>query len=195
MQFNSLVFIVFAALFFAAWPVFRTRRGAGHAYAAMWATMLISGLWHGAAWHFVLWAVLHSFYLSAERLTDWPGKLAKLRGGRHVAALAVFTLTVIAWVFFRAQDFGQACAVLARMFNLTAFNSAVADKLVDNNAINVLAIMIVYELVVHFGRNRPAGTPANARIMRVLEPVGIAVLILVCVFVRAPSNTFIYFQF
>jgi len=176
-------------------PLGGSRRGVGRAQVAMWVTMLISGLWHGAAWHFVLWAVLHSFYLSAERLTNWPGKLAKLPGGRHLAPLAVFILTVLAWVFFRAQDFGQACAVFARMFNFLAFDSALAGKLIDNNATNVLLIMIGYELVVHFGRNSPAGTPANARIVRVLESVGIAVLILVCVFMRAPSNTFIYFQF
>jgi alginate O-acetyltransferase complex protein AlgI len=161
----------------------------------MWATMLISGLWHGAAWHFVLWGALHSFYLSVERLTDWPGKLAKRRGGQHLAVLATFVLTIIAWVLFRAQDFGQACAVLARMFDLTAFNADLADTLIDNNPVNVLAIIVVYELVVYFTRNRPPARPAHARVMRVLEPVGIAVLILICVFMRAPSNTFIYFQF
>jgi len=176
-------------------PLGGSRSGAGRAHATMWVTMLISGLWHGAAWHFVLWAALHSFYLSIERLTNWPAKLAKLPGGRHLAPLAVFILTVMAWVFFRAQDFGQASVVFARMFNFLAFDSALAHKLIDNNAINVLLIMIGYELVVHFGKNRSGATPANPRIMRVLEPVGIAVLILVCVFMRAPSNTFIYFQF
>jgi len=172
-----------------------SRHGAARAHAAMWVTMLISGLWHGAAWHFVLWAALHSLYLSLERLTDWPAKVARLPGGRHLATLGVFVLTVVAWVFFRAQDFGQACSVLVRMFDVTALNAAVVDKLVDNNAINVLAIMIVYELIAYFGRNKPHVDWGDSRVLRVLEPIGVAVLILVCVFMRAPSNTFIYFQF
>ncbi len=176
-------------------PLGGSRHGKRRAFAAMWLTMLISGLWHGAAWTFVLWGALHAFYLSLERLTDWPRRLAKLPAGRHLAPLAVFALTIVAWVLFRAQTLGQAVAVFARMFNPTAFNYAMADKLIDNNAINVLLIMIAHQVAVHVGRTTEIRWPERSRAGDLLEPVAIAVVIVICVFMRAPSNTFIYFQF
>jgi len=80
------------------------------------------------------------------------------------------------------------------MFNFANFDYAMAHKLIDNNAINVLLIMIGHQVVMHLGRNKTIA-PAQSRAGRLLEPVAIAVLILVCVFMRAPSSTFIYFQF
>jgi len=175
-------------------PLGGSRHGKHRAYLAMWLTMLISGLWHGAAWTFVLWGAVHAFYLSLERLSDWPRKLARLPGGRHLAVLAVFVMTVVAWVPFRARTFGETTAVLSRMFNPAHFDYALAHKLIDNNAVNVLLIMLGHQVVMYLGRNRVL-EPLESRTGRLLEPVAVAVLILVCVFMRAPSSTFIYFQF
>jgi alginate O-acetyltransferase complex protein AlgI len=161
----------------------------------MWITMLISGLWHGAAWHFIIWAVVHSLYLSVERITSWPGKLAKLPAGRHLATASVFLLTVLAWVFFRAETFSQAVGILGLMFNVSSFNFAAVDSLIDNNAINVLLIIMGSQLFFYFGMEKAAWVSSTTRAKRAFDTVFIAVLILVCVFMRAPSNTFIYFQF
>ncbi|MEN6428669.1 MAG: MBOAT family O-acyltransferase [Phycisphaerales bacterium] len=175
-------------------PLGGSHRGKAYALLAMWLTMLISGLWHGAAWTFVLWGAVHALYLSAERLSDWPRRLARLPAGRHIAVLAVFAMTVVAWVPFRAQTFAQITVVLARMFDFASFDYALAHKLIDNNAVNVLLIMIGQQVVMYLGRDRVI-EPAESRVRRLLEPAVIATLILVCVFMRAPSSTFIYFQF
>ncbi|RPH74872.1 MBOAT family protein [bacterium] len=176
-------------------PLGGSRCGKRRAVVALWLTMLISGLWHGAAWTFVLWGALHAFYLSLERLTDWPRKLARLPAGRHLAPLAVFALTVVAWVLFRARTFDQAIAVFARMFNPAGVDYALAHKLIDNNAINVLLIIIGHQVAVHLGRTTELRWPERSRAGALFEPVAIAVVIVICVFMRAPSNTFIYFQF
>jgi len=176
-------------------PLGGSRRGKVHGYMAMWLTMLLSGLWHGAAWHFIVWAAMHALYLSVERLTNWPKRLATLPAGRHFATLAVFLLTVLAWVFFRAGTFSQAMAVFRIMLNPAIMNYAVADKLVDNNAINVLLIMMGSQLFFYFGWDRSQWATSTSRVSTALESVFLAFLILTCVFMHAPSNTFIYFQF
>ena len=161
----------------------------------MWLTMLLSGLWHGAAWHFIVWAAMHAFYLSIERMTHWPKKLAALPGGRHLATVAVFLLTVLAWVFFRAETFSQALTVFKIMLNPAILNYAVADKLIDNNAINIFLLIFGSQLFFYFGWDRPTPANSHSKVRVGLESIFIAFLILTCVYMRAPSNTFIYFQF
>ena len=161
----------------------------------MWITMLLSGLWHGAAWHFIIWAAIHSFCLSTERLTGWTKRLAKVPLGRHFATLAVFLLTTIAWVFFRAENFGQAVSILAAMFNLANWNSAVVGELIDNNAVNVLLIIVARQLYFHFRLDSHPLATSKAKWRKVLEPVVMALLILTCVYMRGSGAKFIYFQF
>jgi D-alanyl-lipoteichoic acid acyltransferase DltB (MBOAT superfamily) len=176
-------------------PLGGSRKGKLHGYVTMWLTMLISGLWHGAAWHFIFWAVMHSMYLSLERITNWPKKLAALPGGRHLAPLSVFILTVLAWVFFRAESFSQAISVFRIMFNPAALNYATADKLVDNNAVNVLLIIIGSQLFFHLGWDKAQWATSTSRAKTAFETAFMAFLLLTCVYMHAPSNTFIYFQF
>ncbi len=172
-----------------------SKKGKLRSHVNMWTTMLISGLWHGAAWPFIGWAAMHSFFLSFERITNWPKHVLKLPGGRHVATLTVFLLTTVAWVFFRAQSMHQAFAVLATMFNFSAFNAGVVHDLVDNNAINVLILIIGSQLFFYFGSDKADWSVSRNRFKIAFDSVCIAVIILMCVFMRAPSNTFIYFQF
>jgi alginate O-acetyltransferase complex protein AlgI len=73
-------------------------------------TMLLGGLWHGAAWGFVLWGALHGAYLIAERL---------LSGRVHAPVWLCWTLVfhgvVLAWLLFRAPSVGDAVALLQRL--------------------------------------------------------------------------------
>jgi D-alanyl-lipoteichoic acid acyltransferase DltB (MBOAT superfamily) len=89
-------------------------------------TALISGLWHGAAWHFVAWGALHGFYLVAERA------LRRHAGPKHYPAVPggekllprpatvlrmgfVFVLVSLAWVLFRANSLADALAVYRKI--------------------------------------------------------------------------------
>src|SRR5213593_4151503 len=81
--------------------------------------MFLGGLWHGAAWTFVVWGLLHGFYLVIERVIrglfenkEWANNLAtRLLGG-----FATYIAVCIAWVFFRASDFTIAARMLGGMF-------------------------------------------------------------------------------
>jgi len=185
-------------------PLGGSRKGNVHAHLFMWATMLISGLWHGAAWAFLAWAALHAFFLSFERLTNWPKKITRLAVvGPHLTTLIVFILTVVAWVFFRVgscklsatAQMGRAFDILGKMFNPAHLNPAVVDQLVDNAAINVLLLIFLRQLYFHFRLENKPWSILPAKQRRALEPVVLAILILTCVYMRGPGSAFIYFQF
>ncbi len=174
-------------------PLGGSRGGALTSHRNLWITMVLSGVWHGAGWTMLMWGVLHAGYMSVERLTNWPKRLAGLPGGRHVATLLVFLLVVVAWVFFRAIGFVQAVQIIGTMFNFTNLNVALARASVGDEHLLLLAVMILRQMYFHFGLDRLSWRlPQPARI---LEPVALAVLLWACVFLRGPSQDFIYFQF
>ena len=76
-------------------------------------TMLLGGLWHGANWTFVFWGGYHGLMLSLYKLCGerWDRLPSSLRRA------ATFLLVVVGWVFFRADSFGMAWALLQRMFS------------------------------------------------------------------------------
>lgn len=89
-------------------PLGGSRRGAARTYANILLVFLLSGLWHGAGWTFVLWGALHGLAQILERL--WGGRRERLPGLLRWAL--TFAFVNVAWVFFRAPDVSAAAAVL-----------------------------------------------------------------------------------
>jgi alginate O-acetyltransferase complex protein AlgI len=86
-------------------------------------TMLLGGLWHGAAWNYVVWGALHGVALCANKLWREAGRRLPMpidvHGGWHVAAVVLTQLWVmLAWVFFRCDSAAQATEVLAAIVGL-----------------------------------------------------------------------------
>jgi alginate O-acetyltransferase complex protein AlgI len=86
-------------------------------------TMTLGGLWHGAAWTFVVWGILHGLYLVVHRVfrdacEGWPRLQAALQSavGTVWRAALTFVAVCVGWVFFRAQTFRAAGQFLQRMF-------------------------------------------------------------------------------
>jgi hypothetical protein len=78
------------------------------------ATFIIGGLWHGAGWTFVFWGFLHGFALVIHRAWSKLG----FKIWTWLAWLITFNFINIAWVFFRAKEWGDAVKVLGSMFSL-----------------------------------------------------------------------------
>ena len=174
-------------------PVGGSRGGGAKSHRNMWLTMLVSGLWHGASWTFVVWGAVHALYLSVERLTRWPKRLGNIPGGKHLAGLTVFVLVLLAWVFFRAQSFGQALTNLGRMFDFTHADLAAVRELIHPKALLVTGVMVLRQLYVYLGLHESKW--ARSRWAAAARPVGVAVLLVLCLFMRGPGTAFIYFQF
>ncbi|HEX3535468.1 MAG TPA: MBOAT family O-acyltransferase [Stellaceae bacterium] len=99
-------------------PLGGNRRGRLLTYRNLLLTMLLGGLWHGAAWKFIAWGVLHGGGLAAERMVEpWLGRRAATPLGRAVAVVVVFHFVCLAWIFFRAEDFDVARLFIAGLFS------------------------------------------------------------------------------
>jgi alginate O-acetyltransferase complex protein AlgI len=83
-------------------------------YFNLWVVFLLSGLWHGASWNFVIWGAFHGFFLILDRLF----LLKVLKSiGKVPAMLVTFLIVMIGWVFFRIESFDGAISFLQLMFS------------------------------------------------------------------------------
>lgn len=90
-------------------PLGGNRRGSARRHVNLLVTMLLGGLWHGAAWPFVLWGLLHGAMLVVHRL--WRESARAPRLGPWLARGLTLLCVVLAWVSFRAPDLQTALSV------------------------------------------------------------------------------------
>ncbi|MCL4131847.1 UNVERIFIED_CONTAM: hypothetical protein GTU68_015912, partial [Idotea baltica] len=95
-------------------PLGGNRLGSVRTYVNLSATMLIGGLWHGAAWTFIIWGAYQGFWLVLERLAGKRSLLGWLPKPLHVPATMV--IVMVGWVFFRAETLPAAVQHLQSMF-------------------------------------------------------------------------------
>ncbi len=150
---------------------------------------LASGLWHGAAWHFVLWGAFHGACMVAE-------DIARRRGVRLPRPLARgMTLAVVGlgWVLFRAQDLTQAAALVTGLFSgwsLAGVSTAVQAMGPAGLAQLALTLLVYRFLPEHWPENAPARTAPV--LFYTLLLTGIAWLGLAA---SGQQSAFLYFQF
>ena len=101
-------------------------------YFNLFITFLVSGLWHGADWTFVIWGAIHGFYLISAIWTNgivnkaynFIGLKKGSNGRKLIDVIWTFHLVLFAWVFFRANSFSDAVYILNNFF-LFDFNQVV----------------------------------------------------------------------
>jgi alginate O-acetyltransferase complex protein AlgI len=104
-------------------PLGGNRSGSRRTYVNLMLTMLLGGLWHGAAWTFVVWGGIHGFYLSLEhwrrarRERMGLPEPADTRRRRWMQQFVTFNLVCFAWVFFRSESLENAFAMLGRLLD------------------------------------------------------------------------------
>ncbi|MEA2891051.1 MAG: alginate O-acetyltransferase complex protein AlgI, partial [Bradyrhizobium sp.] len=109
-------------------PLGGNRLGEQRRYQNLLVTMLLGGLWHGAAWNFVIWGGLHGLYLCINHLwRAWRGDAPESMPAKAFCWAATFFAVVIAWVFFRARTAAGAWQMLGSLFGFAAGSSAYAS--------------------------------------------------------------------
>jgi alginate O-acetyltransferase complex protein AlgI len=95
-------------------PLGGNRKGEARTYINLTLTMLLGGLWHGAAWNFVIWGGIHGGMLAFERTQGRDSLYRRLPAFARTAI--TFVIVLITWVFFRAKDLPAAMGYLGNMF-------------------------------------------------------------------------------
>jgi alginate O-acetyltransferase complex protein AlgI len=172
-------------------PLGGNRKGPARTYVNLILVMLIGGLWHGAAWNFVVWGALHGVLLAAERLRAKRPAYAWLPPPARVAL--TFTIVLVGWVFFRAPDLSTAVRYLGNMSGIGSMQAGaglVAGLVYQPYYVvtAVAAAIVTWTCPQTWDWTRTLNRPKAAAALALL---GIAALVLM----TQAYNPFIYFIF
>jgi D-alanyl-lipoteichoic acid acyltransferase DltB (MBOAT superfamily) len=181
-------------------PLGGNRDGAPRTYRNLMLTMLLGGLWHGAAWTFVAWGAFHGLILCIYRILEPSTR--RLKPKRPAAARLVHALNVvfffhvvcISWLLFRADSLGRAWTMLTSVLH-TSF-SHLSKQVTPLGPVPLLVALAGGMLVVQLAQERRgdlmlvARFPGPAR--AVVYAGGVIAFLLIGVY---GGGAFIYFQF
>lgn len=156
---------------------------------------LVSGLWHGANWTFVIWGGIHAaLYLPTLMSTSAKTKVSdtSLNLRQIPSLLLTFVMVMLAWVFFRASDISQAIDYLAGIVSFNSFSVSLftgTSKMLLFSLIIVIAILAMLFFEYRAFRKERAEVKLNF-------PTTLMVFLMILLFgvFKNPSD-FIYFQF
>lgn len=174
-------------------PLGGNRKGRVKTYINLLLTFLVSGLWHGAAWTFVFWGLLHGIASVIDRLfRDNNWKINK-----YVSWFLTFMFVNCAWVFFRAATFERAFEILKAMFSIPsggAFNMA---GIITNGSIIIIGlvyILLVISLVVTLSFKNTYEL-AETFDYTTINTVYVVILMIIGISFMPRISPFIYFNF
>jgi len=156
-------------------------------------TMLLGGLWHGAAWNFVIWGFMHGFYLLVERILGFN----KFKTDNAVINLfrkiIVFIFVVFTWVMFRA-DISRAKDIFQSMFGFSKPNAI--HLLSTINVITILCLsfgILVFQY--YFANKRIIDVFSRFKHKKLVYILVVSILIFFIITLKGQGGAFIYFQF
>ena len=172
-------------------PLGGNRHGSAQTYRNLMLTMLIGGLWHGAAWTFVAWGAWHGGLLAIERFCGIGKQTSPSSAGMAgavaaaAATIVTFHLATIGWVFFRAPDFTVAFAYLQGL----VVNSCLAEA-------GLVPVLVGPMLLgIDFAQDRSGDHAVFLRAPWWAQAPGYALLIVAMLLYGGRDVPFIYFQF
>jgi len=176
-------------------PLGGNRKGTARTYLNNFATMLIGGLWHGAAWKFVFWGAMHGAGLAVHKASKPVlGRIGDSWPVRAASWLVTMTFVALLWVFFRADSWADSWTVVSSVFRdfsaayIPAFAAARSLWL-----ILMLVIVVSHCLPTRFWESAQAWFVRSPWIVKLL--IFIVVVQLVIELRTESVSPFIYFQF
>ncbi len=184
----------------------------GGSRCAVWRHMLnicivflVSGLWHGAAWNFVIWGGLHGVYQVIGYFTQKPrdrmwrylGVDPKSKGVCLLRRFVTFVLVCFAWIFFRANSMSDLSLLLAKLFGDWRVDAAYfTDTLsqMELDALGIVTTVLSIVVMALFDRNSLASTRQNIQ-TRYVYTVWVIALAWILLLLGDGASSFIYFQF
>ncbi|MFA4943220.1 MAG: MBOAT family protein [Lentisphaeria bacterium] len=172
-------------------PLGGNRKGSWRTYLNLMLTFLVSGLWHGAGWTFVLWGALHGAAVTAQRAWNDRGFVMHRWAGR----LLTFLFVVVAWVFFRARTMADAGKVLRGMFASRDFSWRPVELLKPEslNDADFLLWLAAGLAIVFLGKNAITRNHTFQPTRR--NALATVALLVVSVLYMSRISPFIYYNF
>lgn len=103
-------------------PLGGSRCSGARNYWNIFVTFLVSGIWHGANWTFVVWGILHGLFQIVEKMTG-QNKCKYGVMGKSIKILVTFLLVNFLWIFFRSASIGDACGMISLIFSPSFFSA------------------------------------------------------------------------
>ena len=156
---------------------------------------ILSGIWHGASFNFLIWGCLHAIYYLTEHFLGLQKKDIKWNAlTSFIAGCIVFVLATVAWIFFRVPTLNDANMIIGKIITDTdGYFSVGASSFKFAATVTMLAVFFIFELLVRRGVLIYDVKDFQLRLTRNLISI-IPLLILLGMF-GASSDTFVYFQF
>jgi alginate O-acetyltransferase complex protein AlgI len=175
-------------------PLGGNRRGPARAAINLVIVMFIGGLWHGAAWTFVVWGLIHGVFLMIERIAkavtgDVVFSHTLVR--RLMLGLGTYAVVCFAWVFFRASTFGGAAKIIQSMVG----GSNHGDAILNSRDILQVAVVIAALLLVHWTMRDTDLETTVTRMPRAVVATLWTLMLSAIILTQGSGNAFIYFQF
>jgi len=167
---------------------------------------LLSGFWHGANWTFIVWGGLNALYFMPLLLSKSNrNNLETVAQGKMfptirelLGMIVTFTLTVLAWIFFRAQSVGHAFDYLGTIFSRSLFEMPSKKAFLGFKTHPGLAIVLIFFFMIieWLGReNQYALATLGQKWPRTLRWAFYYILIIAVFLFMGQEQQFIYFQF
>jgi alginate O-acetyltransferase complex protein AlgI len=172
-------------------PLGGNRHGITRLYVALMLTMLLGGLWHGAAWTFIVWGGLHGTYLILERLQRQylPFKITAWNG--IFLAFTTFTCVNITWIFFRAPNFDKAWNMFKSMF----YMQTNGEKILGSFEILKVCVLIAILFLCHWVMRNTSVKEVSLKISPWVLGIVWTIMFVLIVISQGSGEQFIYFQF
>jgi D-alanyl-lipoteichoic acid acyltransferase DltB (MBOAT superfamily) len=179
-------------------PLGGNRRGNIRTYVNLLITMLICGLWHGAAWTFVVWGGLHGAVLCLSRFTNrFREKLYKRLMMPPVIVTAIkltitFHIVCVLWIFFRAHTVSDALTFICNSVSGIQFSFSAINSLMKTSDLILVMVFIIFMLVYE----KTKKSRLNCATQYVCNVIVLAsVFWAIVVWGSFNTKQFIYFQF
>lgn len=154
-------------------------------------TFLVSGIWHGANWTFIIWGCIHGIFQIAEKALGWNKKQSKgvIKTLRIVFTFAIVT---VAWVIFRSPSIGDAFGLIGQYSQMTG--RLIPDGALEQLVYFILALMplSIYEILNEYNPALYKRVNSNVVVRWVTYLILFSMIVLVGVH---DGNSFIYVSF
>lgn len=174
-------------------PLGGSRKGKIITLTNLFIVFLISGIWHGAGWTFIVWGGLHGLAIVIHRIWYYSGrKLPKYLG----IMLTLFTVNLF-WVFFRAESIPSALTVIKAMLNITTLNQGITDSFfiaATPNLTMKIALLISVMIVFLFPNSNKKVNNMKFNIFNSIEIISFLIIGILSVSSNL-NSTFLYFNF